>query len=82
MNGMDLSGKPGIVHPMAAAEPRHPPALGHVAGDDRTPASKPYDTFRRPVRGGKARLLAVGPSSPWDCRPRRGCRRTRRRSPP
>lgn len=44
MNGMNLSGKPGIVRPVdaadvrAAADAAHPPALRHVAVHDRAPA--------------------------------------------
>ena len=66
MNGMNLSGKPGIVQPMqmpadvgAAADAVDPAPLGHVALHDRAPAAQLDDALRRAVLGGEVALLVV-----------------------
>ena len=66
MNGMNLSGKPGIVQPMQMpptfGQPPiavDPAALRDVAVDDRAPAAELDQALRRAVLGGELTLLVV-----------------------
>ena len=69
MNGMNLSGNPGIVQPMQMPptfgqppRPVHPSAFGDVAVNHRTPAAQLDDAFRRAVfRREVAFLVVAGP---------------------
>ena len=77
MNGMNLSGKPGIVQPMqmppdvrAAADAVDPAPLGHVAVHDRAPAaraSRCTSASRTRSRSRPARSSRPGrsPRAPW-----------------
>src|ERR1700733_10666358 len=65
MNGINLSGKPGMVHPMqmppvrTTADPRHPAPLSHIALHHRPPASELHDAQSRTVLIRKLALLIV-----------------------
>ena len=66
MNGMNLSGKPGMVQPMQMPPtlgqppmPRHPAALGNVAVDHRSPAADLDDALGRAVFLGEIALLVI-----------------------
>ena len=66
MNGMNLSGKPGMVQPMQMpptfGQPPMPaiqPRFGDVAVHDRPPAAELHDALGRAVLGGEIALLVV-----------------------
>src|SRR5262245_35214301 len=54
INGMNLSGNPGIVQPMQI-----PPTFGHIALDHRSPATDLYEAFRRAIFRGEVALLVI-----------------------
>ena len=66
MNGMNLSGKPGMVQPMqmppTLGQPPMPaiqPRLGDVAVDHRPPAAELHEALGRAVLVGEVALLVV-----------------------
>ena len=66
MKGMNLSGKPGMVHPMqmpptfgAPPDAGHPSPLGDIAINHRPPASQLHDALGRAIHVREIALLVV-----------------------
>src|SRR6185503_14481761 len=65
MNGMNLSGNPGIVQPMqmphvrTATDTCHPTAFRNVAVNNWSPASQLHDAFRRAIHSCEVTFFVI-----------------------